>query len=47
MFYGLVLALQAEGDVFRFLMVTLVLLVVLVAGYLRFRSEGRPETPAS
>jgi NADH:ubiquinone oxidoreductase subunit 5 (subunit L)/multisubunit Na+/H+ antiporter MnhA subunit len=47
LFYGLVLALQAEGDVFKFLMVALVLLVVLVAGYLRFRPEGRPGTPAS
>ena len=47
LFYGLVLALQAEGDVFRFFMVAVVLLVVLVAGYLRFRPEGRPRTPAS
>lgn len=46
LFYGLVLALQAEGDVFKFLMVALVLLVVLVAGYLRFRPEGRPGAPA-
>ncbi len=39
LFYGLVLALQAEGDVFRFLMVGVVLVVVLVAAYLRFRPE--------
>ncbi len=38
---GLVLALQTEGDVLRFLMVAVVLLVVLVAVYLRFRL-GRP-----
>jgi hypothetical protein len=36
--YGLVLALQAEGDVFRFLMEAVVLVVVLVAVYLRFPS---------
>lgn len=35
--YGLVLALEAEGDVFRFLMVAVVLVVVLVAVYVRFR----------
>ena len=39
LFYGLVLALQAEGDVFRFLMVGVVLVVVLVAAYLRFRPD--------
>jgi hypothetical protein len=37
--YGLVLALQAEGDVFRFLMVGVVLVVVLAAAYLRFRPD--------
>lgn len=37
LFYGLVLTLQAEGDVFRFLTVGVVLVVVLVAAYLRFR----------
>jgi hypothetical protein len=36
--YGLVLALQSEGDVFRFLMVAVVLLVVLVTVFLRFRT---------
>jgi hypothetical protein len=41
----LVLALQAEGDVFRFLMVTVVLFVVLVAIYLRF--EPRRPGPKS
>lgn len=40
LFYGLVLALQAEGDVFRFLMVGVVLVVVLVAAYLRFRPDS-------
>ena len=39
LFYGLVLALQAEGDVFRFLMVGVVLVVVLAAAYLRFRPD--------
>jgi hypothetical protein len=40
LFYGLVLALQAEGDVFRFLMVGIVLVVMLVAAYLRFRPDS-------
>lgn len=40
LFYGLVLALQAEGDVFRFLMVGVVLVVVLAAAYLRFRPDS-------
>lgn len=39
LFYGLVLALQAEGDVFRFLVVVVVLVVMLVAAYLRFRPD--------
>jgi multisubunit Na+/H+ antiporter MnhB subunit len=39
LFYGLVLALQAEGDVFRFVMVGVVLVVVLVTAYLRFRPD--------
>ena len=44
-FYGLVLALQAEG-VFRFLMVGVVLLVVLVAVYARFRPDRPSPTSA-
>jgi hypothetical protein len=40
LFYGLVLALQAEGDIFRFLMVGVVLVVVLIAAYLRFRPDN-------
>jgi hypothetical protein len=40
LFYGLMLALQAEGDVFRFLMVGVVLVVVLIAAYLRFRPDS-------
>lgn len=39
LFYGLSLALQAEGDVFKFLMVTVTLLVVLAAVYLRSRGQ--------
>ena len=46
LFYGLVLALQAEGDVFRFLMVGVVLLVVLVAVYARFRPDRPGPTSA-
>jgi hypothetical protein len=44
LFYGLVLALQAEGDIFRFFMVGVVLLVVLVAAYLRFRPDRSDPT---
>jgi hypothetical protein len=44
--YGLVLALEAEGDVFKFLMVAVALLVVLIAIYLRFR-PGRRGAPSS
>ena len=39
---GLVLTFDAEGDAFRFLNITVALLVVLVALYLRFR-PGRQE----
>ena len=45
LFYGLVLALQAEG-VFRFLMLGVVLLVVLVAVYARFRPDRPGPTSA-
>jgi len=46
LFYGLVLALQAEGDIFRFLIVGVVLLVVLVAVYVRFRPDRPGPTSA-
>lgn len=44
--YGLGLAFQAEGSVFRFLMITVALVTVLAAVYLRFRPGRQEATPA-
>lgn len=44
--YGLALGLQAEGDVFRFLVVTVALLTVLAAVYLRFRPAEQERASA-